>query len=432
MLPAYPLNHYQQLMLKFSELLPYNAVHVVDLKKELGINELQHGINHLIKTIGIGEPKITANKKYISFKPYKPIKLPQTNLVFNEHIQTEINYQFALSEFPLRFFYIQEKEKAYLSLTYNHWIADAYAISYFIKALFSFLNNEQINEIHLNKKPLELYYQKTYQHKTAWFRYFGLIKSFFTFATAFRTFIPCESNFNANISYHYFPKGTLSQLLNVCKTNNITLNDLFIAVLAQLFGRLTFNQRIKLKKKLFKPTRNKIIISSISNIRSYSKANLNNIFSVFLGFFYLSFKKPEASTLQELSKLIAKKTKRIKSKHVAVKQYLLFKTQLKIWDKKKGAKSKLRLFSKNTPITVGISNMNLNQKNNALSKQAKQYIRFSPTATTCPIVFNLTSFNDYLSLGLTYRQGCYNAQQIEEIKMLFIKAIEDITIYRSL
>jgi hypothetical protein len=102
---------------------------------------------------------------------------------------------------------------------------------------------------------------------------------------------------------------------------------------------------------------------------------------------------------------------------------LLFKVQNFILDRKKNKLSQYRLFSKNTPITVGISNMDLRHTASSLQVNVNQYIRFSPTAMVCPIVFNLTTFNNYLSLGINFRKACYTPAEVEQIKNDFVETI---------
>ena len=108
---------------------------------------------------------------------------------------------------------------------------------------------------------------------------------------------------------------------------------------------------------------------------------------------------------------------------MAVKQSLLFKVQNFILDRKKNKSSQYRLFSKNTPITVGISNMDLRHTEASLLNSINQYIRFSPTAMVCPIVFNLTTFNDHLSLGINFRKACYTLAEVEHIKDKFVAEV---------
>ena len=151
---------------------------------------------------------------------------------------------------------------------------------------------------------------------------------------------------------------------------------------------------------------------------------LENTFGLFLGFFYVSFKDPERHGLNALCQIVHSQTERLKHTKAAVKQYLLFKIQKGLWDRAKTKKSQYRLFSKNTPITVGISNMILNENNDALQNGVDQYIRFSPTAMVCPMVFNLSTINGYLSLGLNFRKTCYSPMEAVCIKNKFVIAID--------
>jgi hypothetical protein len=266
-------------------------------------------------------------------------------------------------------------------------------------------------------------FKSIYQRKIPYLRYRGVIQSFLQFSRGFRTKTQDEESVESDCESCFFDTKVTSNLLSIAKEQNVTFNDLCVAVLTKIFGELTHEQRKNLKPKLLKPKRNRIIIGVMSNIRNQSQQSLTQVFGLFLSFFYLSLKSPENYSLQALTQSVHVKTSKMKQQHSAIKQYLLFKIQNKIWDRRTNKRSQYRLFNKNTPLTLGISNMNLNGCAEPLLQQAQQYIRFSPTAMVCPIVFNLTTFNGYLSIGINYRKACYTAEEVNHIKNQFILAL---------
>ena len=339
-----------------------------------------------------------------------------------------MNYPFSINEFPLRFFIISHQTELYFSITYNHWIGDAYSISQLMAAIFTHVNGQEPNELTLQAPEMADCFRHIYRKKASYYRYVGVIQTIFRFSTAFRTHVAAVESTESGCYVHLFKKDILLQLLAIAKTHNMTINDLFVLILANLFGRITQTKRELIQSKGLKPKRNRIIIAVISNIRAQSMLPLSNVFGLFLGFFYLSFKAPEKSTFDTLSRIIHAQTKRFKHNNAAIKQHLLFKIQTSLWDRAKTIKSKYRLFIKNTPITVGISNMNLNESHPYLLNSVNQYIRCSPTAMVCPIVFNLSTINNYLSLGLSFRKACYTQEEAEYIKNAFITDIHALTL----
>jgi len=70
--------------------------------------------------------------------------------------------------------------------------------------------------------------------------------------------------------------------------------------------------------------------------------------------------------------------------------------------------------------------MDLSKTETPLLQHIPQYIRFSPTAMVCPFVFNLTTLNGYLSLGINYRKACYTETEAANIKHAFIHEIQQL------
>lgn len=419
------LNDYQQLMVRLNTLSPYSAVHSVAIKDEnTSIDLLQHSINHVVNHLGLGYPQFSSDNQCVTFLPIQHmLKLETRQLSLHEHTELEMNHVFMPQDLPLRFFIIADQSTLYFSITYNHWVADAYAISRLIESIFAHMRQNKQPTLTLAAPKMDECFTPIYGKLAFYHRYLTVIQSALRFSRAFRTPVShVERTESSNCAY-VFDKATLERLSKWCKTENITLNDFFLAILAQLFGEMTQHKRAMMKRKWFKPKRDRIIIAVISNIRNQSHLPLSNIFSLFLGFFYLSFKSPEHIPFRILCQRIRSQTKRLKNNNMAVKQSLLFKVQNFLLDRKKNKLSQYRLFSKNTPITVGISNMDLRHTAASLQHEASQYIRFSPTAMVCPIVFNLTTFNDHLSLGINFRKVCYTLDEVEQIKDNFVAAI---------
>ena len=422
---AITLNHYQQLMRRLSHLSPYNAIHAVAIDSDDEMqSKLQPSLNAVINQLALGNPQFSTDEQQVTFIPcLEPVVLEMTVIALDAHIEQEMNYLFSSTEFPLRFFIIVDQAQHYFSITYNHWIGDGYAIRRLVETIFSHLRGQEVSPLTLNAPRIEDCFNPIYKRRTCYYRYLGVVQSFFRFSKAFRTNAHNEECTDPGCYTHFFERNVFQYLADFCKAHNVTLNDLFMAILAQIFGRITQEKRAKLKSKLLKPRRDRIVIGVIADIRGSSQFSLRETFGLFLGFFYVSFKSPEKDSLPVLIQIIRAQTKRIKNNYTAVKQFLLFKVQTSMWDSRKSKRRQYRLFSKNTPITVGISNMNLNQHEGPLLNVVHQYIRFSPTAMVCPIVFNLTTFNGYLSLGINFRKACYSPSEVLAIKNEFVREI---------
>jgi len=419
------LNDYQQLMHKISRLTPYNAVHAVKLKSkfaDLHI-DLEAAINLVLDDLDIGEPCFLTHKKVQFKRLARLVPLQKSHYSLSEHTHLEINRMFLASELPLRFFLLTEQNQWYLSITYDHWLTDAFGIHQLINAILSYANNQKPVKLILSAPQMKTCYPSTYGYKAPYYRMRGFVQTMQQFSSAYRTPIYPTNDIETGVQAYIFEPKLLHLMKNYCKAENMSLNDFFIAILAQLFGKLSHEARAQCQQKRFKSKRDRIIIGVISNIRPQSHLPLEHIFSLFLGFFYLSFKAPERQTFEVLSQSIRTQTQHLKKHDAAVKQTLLLKLQNWLWDLKKKPQSKFRVFSKNIPLTVGISNMNMDTKTGLVANELEHYIRFSPTAIVCPIIFNLTTLNHHLSLAISFRKQCYTHEKIHWIFSAFISSI---------
>ncbi len=115
------LNDYQQLMLRISDLTPYNAVHTVTVKQDLSREKIQDAVNKVVHYLGLGLPDLAEDRQSVRFLPLDSlIPLTYRSYSLAKHTNIEINTPFALNAFPLRFFIVSFESRSYFSVTYNH------------------------------------------------------------------------------------------------------------------------------------------------------------------------------------------------------------------------------------------------------------------------------------------------------------------------
>jgi NRPS condensation-like uncharacterized protein len=413
-----PLNDYQLLMRNVSKLTPYNAVHAVAIHDyNLHLDSLQQVVTLVVQQLGLGSPEFSKNDQYVYFIDFaQAIQINQCSLAPEVHIANEINSKFTDCDLPLRFFLLEYHEKMYFAITYDHWIADAYSIVRLMETIFSLVSNKKHPSLYLLNNDIKEYFPTIYSYKQWYYRGSGLLRKLIECSQAYRTPMTSAEATNTGCSLYFFTDEELAGLLRVCKAHKITVNDCFIAILAKLFGELTVSHRMKVPRKFLKGRRDRIVISVIANIRQQSRSNLQYAFGLLLGFFSLSFKTPERYSIIQLCQNVSRQTKKIKQQQTAVKQYLLLKIQNLWWKWTTEPQKRYKLFTKNTPITVGISNMNLNVQDWSFPSMIDDYIRCSPTGVVCPIIFNITTLNHQMSVAISYRKACYTEEEVIILK----------------
>lgn len=416
---AYKLTDYQQLMRLFAANEPYNAVHFIELSPQIKPECIQNNIQKVIKNLGIGSPKFAND--IVSFIPTsaKALSLKRSSDSLACHLTHELNYTFKQHDFPLRFYLCSElkTDKVYFSITYNHWVADAYAIAQFILNITTAAQDCSLSPQQL---PIKTKSQQHLIKQKYWWSFSRLFFNSLTFAKAYRPLQTTPSQNKTLATFHLFEPHTLAKLKKISKQHLVTINDIFIVALAKIFGELSLTERNQVKKKWYKAKRSQIIISVICNLRPYQPSSLK-LFNLMLGFFNISFKEPEKQSLSALLKYTNKVSQKSKNKQLFIKNTALFKIQRYFYNR---TDDKYRLFLKNSPITVDISNLNLNHIKT--SNTSGCYLRFSPASAICPVVLNVTTLNNKIALTLTCSNKRYDADALANIKHQLVTFIDNI------
>lgn len=430
----FPLNSFQQMMLKWNVLTPYNAGHVIHLSGECDLTRWEKMTLLTIQELKLGHPKLDENNQCVSFEPLNFLRIETPLLTLDEHINVELNHVFLNNDFPIRFFIIYEKESYYFGAIYNHWLADSYAMRALLQRIF-----ERYQKDGIELSPLRLdapSIRSLFKRYLGRFPLFQGIKEFIKyplyFQSVYRPKLNNPLNFQTGFDRCYLSKGLITQLYQYAKNNDVTINDLFLSALGQTFAKHTYKERAKQKRKKFRLfPRNRIALGTIVDMRHQLKNDLNDVFGQYLSNYTVILKSPDAP-FDELLSDIARQTQKIKKTYKTIKNFASWDISLWIWKFLSSQKNKARFFNKNAPIMAGISNVNLTQSwigesNLATNDKIIDYIRISPTGLLLPIVFTITTLHQQLSLCISYRLTAFSNAEVEILRDRFIEFLSKCT-----
>ncbi len=402
------LNDYQSLMRSFSQDAPYNAVHFFQVKP-LDKAHLEEVINIVISDIGLGHPKFY--KRCVSYREIKKIIVLEVSSDIETHAYHEMSYMFADNEFPLRFFIVRAKGHCFISVTYNHWVADAYAIYRLIVDILRAYNSSKQTVLSL---PYNQKNAVSYHHLKRFFiKSYLALSSGLSFSKAIRPeMLTYDTLDKSLVSWSLLESSVIESLKSLAKENQVTINDVFLTL---VYLSLMETEAYRYKQKWYKPKRNKIILSVVCNIRHLSVLN-KDLFGLFLGFFSIGLSVDETKDFSHLISIVHAQTKRAKQRRLPLLNTLLFSIQRRFYQK---SKSPFKTFRKNTPVTAGISNMNLDTAND--ESHGGPYTRFSPAGPMCPLVFNFTTLNNQLTFTMTASSNRYTQQSLDKLKQSFLQ-----------
>lgn len=383
------LNFFQRLMWYWSQHIAYNAIHIVQLKKTLDINEWKTRTLKVLHQIGLGHPSVR-DDGHVQWLPLETLTIsrPQTSL--SDTITHELNRPFKSDECPLRFFIVENDTHYDVGITYNHWIADAYAIRKLLQCIteepptpISLTLNaprfQSLFKAHLGLLPRTLWLRKSLSAMRLFYR-------------AYRPPLGNPLNFHSQYVVETIPSELLQQIKHHAKQKKVTVNDLFCAIIAQLMGDWSAPLRYRKKRR-----RNRVAIGNIVDIRHAANVSLAHTFSQYLSSYAVVLDAPETKPINTLIEQVATYTTKIKQATTLVRHHYHFETALRYFGNH--PRRKMLFFYKHAPLAAGISNVNIDEP----WEGALNYWRVSPTGPLAPLVFSLTTFDNTLTVCLAYR-----------------------------
>jgi NRPS condensation-like uncharacterized protein len=413
------LNIFQRSMLQWNELNPYNAVNVARIPGALDFERLQKAINGTLEAWGL--TGLTLNRKKGNFHYHGgPVRCEIKTIAAGEdslaiEITRQINAAFTADESfnPFRFFVAQEQNSFALGLVYFHAIADDGSVMLLLKEIVdAYFGKNQANP----SPPVELYPSRRDRlfshHPVLIARKLAAIPSLA--ANMRNSCRPhCRDSRNMENGFDFFSlkPGTLFALKKSAKFWDVTLNDLFLAILLKCFSPLADVQSTRRKK---------ISIGCVVNVRKEVGMHDSRTFGLFLGSFTVSHEVPGGISVKNLANEIHRQTLAIKQKqlYLGTPLEMAFARLLLPW--LSSARQK-KLFQQNFPLWGGITNMNLNSLWQPGKKSPLDYFRAVSTGPTVPFVLSITTFNDFVNMGVTFRTSIYSMEDIEKIKTSFLE-----------
>ncbi len=419
------LNTFQQTMLQWDELHPYNAVHVVRLLEKLDPTRLRAAIEGTLQHHGLTNLTLQGKRARYAYAGGRvECQIEDTALASGEpaslrnEIERQLNRRFdSNAQFnPFRFFVAPSPGSFWLGVTYFHPVADAESLVHLMKTI---VEAYKIGDVFREKK-IDLYPEA----KVGWLRHPGAIarkilrvpKLVRNLRSSCRPAYRNAQDLTNGFEYFSIEPPALPMLTSRAKSWEVTLNDLFLGLLIQALSPLA-SRRVQGAK------RRNLSIGCIVNTRRDHGLEGDRVFGVFLGSFILTQRIAGETNLRDLIAAIRQKTRAVKRgklylgglELIAGRWLLpLFSTQ-----------RRKKLYQKHYPLWGGITNMNLNSLWPAEGNHPRlDYFRAVSTGPVTPFVLSVTTVNQAVHIGVTYRKTVFDPTDIEQIKSLFLDGIE--------
>ncbi len=429
------LNVFQRLVRQWDRVHPYNAAQVLRLSVLPDHPSLQAAWYESLVVLGLGTVR-TDDRRHFSFQSISGQRdacaLPQVppGLGLENFLSLEMNRPFTEKEVPLRPFVLIEPEsngrlaRYFIGVVYQHWIADSESIRLLLREWFVRVFDPGA----ASQQPLQL-------PRTGYWGLFGprpgrwhlddqllrLLQVTIRLRSVrkLRTF--GDNDYNMRFLLRRLPDGEIVHLRALARDKGVTLNDLFLGVMAQLCDEyLPLRQTHR---------RRDLALGTIVDLRSRSKnaQSLANTFGLFLGFANVICRSADLRCWPRLVRDIARQTRHQKNTGSAESSALWMWLALSLTRIMKPNEI-YHFYRRRMPLAAGISNVNLTHSwaQKYYPQPLYEYIRVSPTGPMVPMVFTPSTLGNTFHVAMTYRCSLITAEAAQEMADRFVQRLTEL------
>jgi hypothetical protein len=426
------LNLFQASMLRWRELYPYSAVHVVRIADPLDVARLQRAIDDQLAGSGLTGLDLDVERRRYEYKggaaraslSILPAESDPSQTLTRE-IERQLNEPFASDGRinPFRFFALDRGQGFDLGLAYDHFVAAGDSIALLLKAIADRYRPD--TAVPVARRGPDLYpptYRRLFLRKPvaalAGMRRMPAIAT--SFRRAFRPRYPRGRDPYNGFAHFRVDRSGFAAMRSAAKAWGVTLNDLLLSMLLLALVPMTEDRRGQRR-------RNELAVASIVNIRRDCGADASHAFGQFLSSFLVSHPVPFGVTLEQLTRDVHAETARIKRERLYLQTLVVMSVSGILWRFLSPAR-RARFHDKAYPVWAGLTAVNVD----ALWEQAgapappPAYVRGVSTGPLTPLVVAATTAAGMLAIGLTFRTAAFTREEIDKIAASLLANVESL------
>jgi len=412
------LNLFQAAMLRWRDLHPYNAVHVVRVRKPFEPGRLEAVIAERLLASGLTGLAIDRKRRRYEYRG-GPAAVDLDIVAANDdgeaalraEIERQLNRPFPVDGplVPFRFFVRDDGGEFRLGVAYDHFIAAGDSIV----VLLNDLVHSYLGATTTGRKPN--LYPATFRPLLA--RNAGtLLRGVHALA---RVVASCRRSVRPRYRDHEdgyngfewvtLPAPAAVALRARAKSLGVTFNDVIIAIILKACASGAVEIRGSGRRR-------EIAVASIVNLRSECGFGDRDAFGQFLSSMRISRRVPDGVRLEELAEDVHRETARFKERKLYLQMLIAMRINGIIWwflD----AKRRQRFYAKAYPVMAGLTSLNVDALWQFADRdgESRDYVRAVPTGPLAPLVIAATTSGNALTIGLSYRRSALTAADAAKI-----------------
>ncbi len=412
------LNLFQRSMLRWRDIHPYSAVHVVRIDSPLDAAALAASIEAQVAAWGLTGFTLDARRRRFDYQggsaAAELVILSGTadpEVALDVEIERQLNLPFAIvpGQSPFRFFAVPLDEAFHLGVAYDHFIAGGDAIAGLLAAIAARHGGTPDTGAAPQAYP-PTYRNYFARHPVHMLRALAQLPRLFGDAKrAVRPRYPDPDDGHNAYAHFRFSAADAAALRATQDAWSVSLNDLLIAALMRSLSPVTMERRSA-------PRRREIAVSSIVNIRRDFGARAQGAFGQFLAIMRVMHPVPEGIDLATLAREIHRATAEDRRVHRHLRSILPLGVAGMIWPFLQQRHRK-RFFTKHTPALGGVTLLHVDSAwSGTGSAPPRDYLRAVSTGPTTPIVLAVSTVAGALSVGVSYRRTAVDRSIVAAIE----------------
>src|SRR6185503_15697879 len=279
-----PLNVCQRLLLQGDSLHPYNAGQILKLAGPADPDRLSQAWEDTLATLGLG--RVHRSGRQIHHQTLNgemqrlPVQVLPAGTSLCDFVSQELNRPFDDQvEPPFRPFVLEGEGHHYAGVIYHHWVADSVSIRLLLREWFYRMYAPHRARAAPLQHVSDGYWSIFGPNRANWGIGGGVLLSA-RWTARNRRVASVErtgyADFKVQFSVHPLPDGILEPLLGFARAHDATLNDVFLAVVAEICQQFVPIRQTR--------RRTDLALGTIVDLRPYSRQDLSDTFGLFLGF----------------------------------------------------------------------------------------------------------------------------------------------------
>jgi hypothetical protein len=423
------LNLFQAMMLRWRELHPYSAVHMVRVMQRLDPGRLRAQLERRLQSAGLTGLVLDREQARFEYRggtaaidltvlPAGPDARETARLEIVRQLNLPFPREGGFS--PFRFFAIDSGDCFDVGLAYDHFLAGGDSIAVLLRHCVDGYEDGVYEEPRGWAPNL---YPRTYRQ--LFLRRIGSALRGLAFlpslaASCKRSYrAPCRGDgdaANGFVCYRIDPSG-FDAVRRSARAWGVTVGDLLLAVLILALGPITAGRRDAARRR-------ELAVASIVNLRGELESDAQACFGQFLASMRIAHTLPAGIAPAELAAAVHRETNRYKANRLHLQSLLALGVSGFMW-RLLSQRQRRCFLAKHYPIWAGISAVHVDPlwEGGFHGAAPGEYLRAVSTGPLAPLVFALTTLGDVAWLGVSFRACDVGRETAERVARDFLRII---------